>query len=62
MQHLAKRLADTAFWNGGDLGALLLHALRPEPPSSSEHSVGLPSWMLGNSTMSLIPRSRSTRA
>ncbi len=28
MQQLAKRPAETAFWNGGDLEALLLRALR----------------------------------
>jgi 8-oxo-dGTP pyrophosphatase MutT (NUDIX family) len=33
MQHPAKRLAETAFWNGGDLEALLLRSLRTEPPA-----------------------------
>lgn len=33
MQHPAKRLAQTAFWNGGELEALLLGSLRAEPPA-----------------------------
>lgn len=33
MQHPAKRLAQTAFWNGDGLEALLLDSLRAEPPA-----------------------------
>lgn len=36
MQHLAKRLANTAFWNDGDLEALLHRALRAEPPAHGD--------------------------